>query len=64
MMAEQDVERRMRVAQHLRVFVKAMRANPLDVQALPAGVAQRITDFVASARDLAKLYDPGNENGR
>jgi hypothetical protein len=54
----------MRVMQHLRVFVKSVRANPADLQALPPGPRSAISDFVASAIALAKLYDPGNENAR
>lgn len=63
-MPESDKERRMRAMQHLRVFISAIRANPADLQALPAGPRGAISDFISSAITLAKLYDPGNENAR
>lgn len=59
-----NTERRMRVAQQLRLFVRHMIRSDVDLVQMPAAAQQQIRDFVQQARLLAAQFDPTNEGKR
>ena len=59
-MAATAIERRVRIAQHLRIFVQAMRREAADIGALPAADRNGIAQFVAAAREIISRVDPQN----
>jgi hypothetical protein len=54
-------ERRMRVAQQLRLVIRHFTRADVDLVNMPPAAQQTIRDFITQARTLAKQYDPSNE---
>ena len=54
-------ERRMRVAQQLRLVIRHFTRADVDIVNMPPAVQQTLRDFVEQAKALAKQYDPTNE---
>ena len=59
-----NAERRMRVAQQLRVFVKRMQRSDVDLVQMPVAVQTTIREFVKQCQALAAQYDATNEKVR
>jgi ribosome maturation protein Sdo1 len=54
-------ERRMRVAQQLRLVIRHLTRSDIDLVNMPPTPQQVIRDFVVQAKAIAKQYDPSNE---
>jgi hypothetical protein len=63
-MTDTDSEKRMRVAQHLRVLVQSMVTTGVDLQALTAPFLNALIQFIASVRAELPELDAENEHPR